>query len=164
MEYKIEGLEEAIRELRDPEVIGGPLRNFFARAAITVQNAARGGAPVDTGRLRAGIGFEIDQSEIPEWATVGTNVFYAAAQEFGTGTQTDGTMGGGGPHWPPAAMLDTWAARHGFESGFQVARIIGRRGGLLPKRFLRDGMRNSLTAIEGFVKRLGEEIEARWGR
>lgn len=38
-------------------------------------------------------------------------------------------------HWPPAAALEVWANRHGT-TGFLVARAIGRRGGLKPRKFL----------------------------
>jgi hypothetical protein len=164
MRIVVEGLEEALRVLNDPELIGGPLRDFFTRSVITIDNQAKARAPVDTGRLRSSMGYEVDSNPIPEWGKAGTNVWYAPSQEFGTGRMSDGSFGSGSTHWPPAAALDTWASRHGFRSGKQVARIIGMRGGLLPKRFLREAMAASMGAIEGYLKQLADEIGERWSR
>ena len=93
--------------------------------------------PVDTGRLRSSLAHEAHwegSSLIGAW---GTNVAYAPEMEYGTGSQGDSDVPHGGRHWPPGQALDRWAARHGFESGLQVARIIGKRGGLKPRHFLK---------------------------
>ena len=72
-------------ELTDnsPEVIAA-LKNAIGRALWAVGAAAEGHAkekaPVDTGRLRNSITHKEDASS----SVIGTNVEYAAAQEFGT--------------------------------------------------------------------------------
>lgn len=157
---RIKGLAELKGKL-NIGLIAGPLRTFLTRAAILVQSRARERAPVDTGRLRADIAFEVDGGTPPIWARVGNNVFYAPYVEYGTGTQTDGP-GGGGRHWPPAGALSGWAGRHGFGpgGGFIVARAIGRRGGLRPRRYLRDALDAALSGIEGLFGALSRDIEA----
>lgn len=120
------------------------LQSGMQRAMRVTMNAARINAPVDRGRLRASI------TSLAEWrgdileGVVGTNVEYAPYMEYGTGRLTDGEGGKGGRHWPPGAALDVWARRHGFASGRIVAEIIGRRGGLKPRQFLRKAFNVSL--------------------
>lgn len=53
----------------------------------TVQNGARERSPVDTGRLRSSITYQVGGRE----AKIGTNVFYAPFQEFGTSRGRWGT-------------------------------------------------------------------------
>lgn len=68
--------------LRGPS---GPVIIDLARRAIRVQNRAKQLCPVDTGRLRASITYEIRLDNRSPYALVGTNVFYAPYQEEGTG-------------------------------------------------------------------------------
>lgn len=154
----IEGLAEFMERLRAG--VAGPVRRFLESAAIAVQSAARERAPVDTGRLRADIGYELDESSPPLWAKVGPNVFYGPYMEYGTGTLADGAGGKGGAHRPPSSALAGWAQRHGGLNPFLVARAIGARGGLRPRRYMRGGLAAALGAIEAFKERLGQEIVA----
>jgi len=156
---QVEGLERVLRKV-DPKLLAGPLRRFFDRAGITVRNAAAKRAPVDTGRLRASLAYEVDPAPLPLWAKVGTNVEYAPYMEFGTGVFAEGE--GGGRHWPPGEALSAWAGKHGFASGFAAAAAIGKRGGLEPRRYLRGGLEESLAAISGLLDRLLAEIKAAW--
>ncbi len=159
----IEGLDEAIAKC-SPALIAGPLRAFWERACISVENRARETCVVDTGRLRSSIGHEIDNANVPEWAKVGSSVYYAPFVEYGTGRFATGEGGGGGDHWPPGEALDQWASTHGFASGAQVAGIIGRRGGLMPKPFLGPAFENSTEDINRALELLKSEIAAGWGR
>lgn len=160
LSVEIKGLDRVVKAL-SPSLINKPLRRFWERSAEAVRGEARHLAPVDTGKLRNSIAIEIDSNNPPQFAKVGTNVHYAPYQEFGTGLQTDGEGGGSG-HWPPAKALDSWAKKHGFPSGAAVAAAIGGRGGLLPKRFMRDGLKNSMGKIDAYVGALADEIEAEW--
>jgi len=158
---EIEGLEEALAKF-SPELYSEPLRDFWEKAALTVENEARTRAPVDTGRLRSSLAHMVDTASPPVWAKVGSNVAYAPYMEYGTGLLSDGEGGSGRAHWPPAAALDVWARRHGFANGAQVARIIGRRGGLEPRRFLRGAFEASLGKISQLVTGLQQKIAERW--
>lgn len=158
MKIEIEGLEEALRDL-SPELYRKPLRNFFERSAATVSNGAKSRAPVDTGRLRSSLTYQVGD----ERAVVGSNVHYAPYIEYGTGRLGDPAVPHKSGHWPPPAALDVWAGRHGFASGYIVARAIGLRGGLEPRKFLRGALEDSMSAIKGFVDKLSEDIAARWG-
>lgn len=164
-------LNEHLKRL-SPELVSQPMRNFFNRATIEIQGHARQGAPVDNGLLRARILTEVDRNEPPTFGKVGflsaregSDLYMQArAMEFGTGKQGDPEVSHKGTHMPPGAALDLWAKRHGFESGWQVARIIARRGGLRPRRFLRNAAEQSRAAIQGFVNRIGDEIFAAWNK
>lgn len=162
VEVKIENLDEVLRRI-SPEIYAEPLRTFWERAAIAVENLARTKAPVDTGRLRASMAHELDSASPPIWAKVGSNVAYAPYMEYGTGTQSDGPGGRGGVHWPPPGALDVWAQRHGFPSGAVVAKIIGQRGGLEPRRYLRGALQEAMGQISGFIAQLAADIGAKWG-
>jgi len=156
----IENLDQVLKAL-SPELYAKPLYNFWDRAGMQVENLARQKSPVDVGRLRASMTHIIDSDSPPAWCMVGSNVEYAPYMEYGTGTQSDGP-GGHTRHWPPASALDVWAVRHGFPSGAYVAQIIGRRGGLEPRRFLRDAFAESLGNISSFLDRLATDIGANW--
>lgn len=159
----LEGLQEFLQK-SNPQLLAQPLRQFLQRSVITVQGKARENAPVDTGRLRSSIATEIDSSTPPHWGQIGTNVSYAKPMEYGTGRLSDAPDSQGGVHWPPGDALQTWASRHGFKSGYQVARIIGKRGGLKPRKYLRKALSDSLSAIQGFVNQLGDDLKAAWGK
>lgn len=164
-------LDEHLKRL-GPALVSQPLRKFFSRATIEIQGHARQGAPVDNGLLRARIVTEVDRAEPPTFGKVGflnaregsAHYMQARAMEFGTGRMGDSEVSHKATHMPPGDALDVWAKRHGFESGWQVARIIARRGGLRPRRFLRNAIEQSRAAIQGFVTRLGDEILAEWKR
>jgi hypothetical protein len=165
----VHGLQKVLDKL-GPELVNKPLEDFFSRIGVTVQGRAREGAPVDTGHLRNSIQYEVDKSTPPLWAHVGLTSanpgsplwLKGRAMEYGTGRQGDGDASHAGGHWPPGAALDVWARRHGGMSGWQVAAAIGKRGGLKPRRYLRDAMEQSMGDIKGFLNRLGNDILSRW--
>lgn len=159
--YDIQGLDEMLARL-SPELYSGPLRKFWERCAIAIENRAREKAPVDTGRLRASIGHEIEDADPPTWCKVGSNVEYAPYQEFGTGLITEGEGGKGGRHWPPAAAMDVWASRHGFASGAAAAAAIGRNGGVQPHPYLRPAFADSQGDIQSALGMLSKEIATNW--
>lgn len=137
------------------------MRTWPATAALEMNRAvettlwqieadAKRGAPVDTGRLRSSITHQVRWMPGLVEGVVGTNVSYAPYMEFGTGRVGDPAVPHSGKHWPPAAALDVWARRHGFgpDGGKTVAWIIGRRGGLRPRRFLRNAIDKNQTRIQ----------------
>lgn len=168
---EIKGLAKMLKKL-DVKLVGEPLRTFFTRAAIVVQGAARTHTPVDAGQLRNSIVYEVDSGAMPLYAKIGPlkakegSALHdkARAMEFGTGRQGQPGVYHKAQHWPPPAALDVWARRHGFDSGAQVARIIGRRGGLKPRKFLQRGLQESLGQIRSLVGRLGDDIRNAWNR
>ena len=112
-------------------------------AALPVVRAAQGYAPVDLGHLQASI--HADSHDISETETVtfvGSDLPHADAMERGTGVFI-----GKEPHWPPGYALEGWARRHGFPSGAFVARIIGERGGLEPRWYLRTALQDKEWAV-----------------
>jgi hypothetical protein len=90
-------------------------------------------APYDQGGLKSSITSETLRTSpgIVE-GIVGSKLFYAPFQEFGTGV-----FAGKSPHRPPSGALDGWASRHGIPNGYLVARAIGLRGGLRPVGFFK---------------------------
>lgn len=162
IQYEVKGLDELLARIADPAVFQ-PLTRRMEMAAITIENAAKTNAPVDTGRLRASITHQVTSDVDYVEARIGPNVTYGAYMEYGTGRLTDFPGGGKGSHWPPGAALDVWASRHGFASGYQVARIIGKRGGLAPRRYLRNALRDNLAKIIELIGRTVQDVAQRLG-
>ena len=133
-------------------IIASELKKAITRLVILGQGEARKLAPVDTGRLKGSIAYEVLQTSGAITGRFGTNVTYAKPVEYGTGLFSTAPDSGGGRHWPPPSALDVWAARHGFTSGAEVAAIIGRRGGLKPRPYLR-------PAYAKIKPRVGEMID-----
>ena len=158
---QILGLDSLTRKLTR-QFMQQPMRRFFTRAAIAVQSGAKERAPVDTGRLRSSLTYEIDPAALPTWAKVGTNVSYAPFMEYGTGLQTDGEGGTGRPHFPPRNALNLWARRHNLPSGAVVSAGIGMRGGLRPRRYLRGSFEANRDNIRAYLKQAGSEIREAW--
>jgi len=171
VKIEIHGLAQMLKKM-DVKLVGEPLRTFFKRAAIVVQGEARTRTPVDTGHLRNSIVYEVDQGAMPLYAHIGplhgkegSPLWYKArAMEYGTGRMGQKGVSHEATHWPPAQALDVWAARHGFKSGAQVARIIGKRGGLKPRKYLQGGLKASIGAIKGLIDRLANDIQRAWGK
>ena len=151
---EIKGMDKLMKKL-DESLWRDPAIKFLNRAGITVQNETRKLAPVDTGLLRSSIGVEVDTSKLE--VKIGTSIFYAPYQEYGTGV-----IVGKARHFPPGEALGLWAARHGYESGGQVARIIGTRGGLRARRYLRGGLEAAVEKIDGYLRLMMEEIRRKW--
>ena len=162
-------LNRIMRKL-SPELLNKPLKDFFDRAATTVQGKARVKAPVDTGHLRTPIQYELDTASPPLRAKVGLLDAQAGsglwlkgrAMEYGTGRQGDDAVSHKGGHWPPGGALERWGKRHGGASGYAIAAAIGKAGGLRPRPYLRPGLQESIPVIKGFIVKLGADIRARW--
>ena len=166
--FVIEGLERLNKKLGvtalGDSFLVGPLKKFWNRIGVTVQGEARKLSPVDRGALRQSIAYEIDDRPLPLHVSIGSALPYAPFMEYGTGLLTDGEGGSGQPHYPPASALDGWAKRHGASSGAQIARAIGRAGGLRPRRYLRGGIEKAYGAIKSAVRRLSADIQAEWSK
>jgi hypothetical protein len=92
------------------------------------------------------ITYEVDKQPFPTFVRVGTigkgGANYAAYMEFGTGLRHDHPNWPRKPHIVPPMALGPWAARksRGGEdfNPFTIARAITRRGGLKPRRYMRN--------------------------
>lgn len=126
----IKGLDELLHKLDADVLVAKPLREALERSAITVENAGREMAPVDTGHLRASLTHRLDARPVPLFAEVGTKIFY--------GRELD-------------------------ESPRKRYRR-GPRKGQPTRGWLTGRLADSMGAIEGFLARAVNEIEALWRR
>ena len=170
MTIEVEGLREAQAKMEQvvKDLYGQPALMAMRESVLLLQRDAKINAPVDTGRLRASIMPEVrTHSDVIE-GVVGSNVIYAPYMEFGTGVFTGpeesfaGAFAmaphtGAGRHWPPSEALSDWARRHGIPSGYLVARAIGMRGGLRPRRYLQ----RALESNRDRIKRIWENTVGR---
>lgn len=143
---KIEGIAELTRRLSDPALIGAPLRRAFHKVGYVVEGAAKIGAPVDRGRLRASITSEMDSAAVPKWVQIGTNVEYAPYVHEG---RPPGKF-------PPMDKIAAWAARKGLPA-FPVARAIARNG-TKPRPFLTDALDESERRIRNIFDAMIKEV------
>lgn len=143
IQVHIEGLEEALKKLT-PDLYAEPLKTFWTRSAAAVQGRAREKAPHDTGRLRNSIVYQIDDASPAMYAVVGTDVFYAPYQEFGTV-----------PHFVPAKFIGRWAELHGF--GYTGLWVSGEA-----HPYLTPGFEESASDMDSYLGAMASEIAARW--
>ena len=73
-EVKIYGGEDLRAKLNDETLTAGPIRQMLRSIAVLLRRAAREHSPVDTGRMRSSLTYEMDAQPMPHWARVGTNV------------------------------------------------------------------------------------------
>jgi hypothetical protein len=158
MRIEIEGLPELIRALRNNANVARPLEQAFEHIGLHASSASKRAAPVDVGKLRGSITYEVDRSPLPGFVRIGTiggsKVGYAAYMEYGTGMRHDHPSWPRKPHIVPYGVLEGWVARKGRHRGEKanarrerLARVsedaaaaavgIMRRGGLEPRRYLR---------------------------
>jgi hypothetical protein len=172
--FDITGFKELEKLCSDPDFMGQPARNFLYRSVMTIQNNARSRSPVDRGQLRQAIGHQIDSAAMPEWGEAGIISApdrsplweKAMIMEYGAGKLADSESPFGGGAYKPevTAGLNLWAKRHGWASGAAVAAAIAKNGGINPRRYLRDGFRASVSDIDDYLKRMGNELVAEWQR
>jgi hypothetical protein len=144
----------------DPAMVGPPMVTFFKSSGVHIASVARPLAPHDRGGLRRSITEKVDTAMPPQHVKVGSNLVYAPYMEYGTGLFAEGKGAKGGRHYPPGAALNVWAKRHGFgeNAGAFVAKIIGRRGGLKPRRYLRKALADSLGQVSIYMGHLASDI------
>lgn len=128
------------------------------KATLIVLADAKRLAPVDTGRLRAGLNSSVERSiflglgvGVVGIIGVSANVEYAPYMEEGTGV-----FAGQSRHkFPPPQALEGWARRHGMNA-FLVARSIYLAGGLKPRHYLKDAIEKNekrvFDILDGAIK------------
>ncbi len=148
--YKIEGLEELLKNIDNRHLLSQALKDIFTKSTLTLQrNIQKKTTKVDTGRLRASITTEIDKSELPQWGKVGTNTTYAPYVEWDTK-----------PHWPPIKALEPWAHRHNT-SAYLVALGISRHGTKGVHMF-QEGLEDSKADLDKIVNDAARTIEEKF--
>lgn len=157
IEFEIQGLDKILARL-DNVKLARRVKVRLNQALIIAERDAKIKSPADTGRLRSSIGHEVRDIGQDIHGVIGTAVKYGGHMEFGTGRFYEGPGQSKGSHWPPAGALDVWAQRHGFSSGYVVARIIGMRGGLRPRRFLRRAIEENRDRIIAKIQLLADDV------
>jgi hypothetical protein len=166
------GFDNLDSKLRNPKWISRPLGDFFDTWRLAVQHQAvanikRGpGGWINTGDTRRQLTSERDTATFPVWARVGwmqgSALLKARWGEYGTGTLSEDPLSSHKRHWPPTSALEKWATKRGLNA-FLVARAIGRRGGIAPRRFLRDAVATTEPKIGGWLATMAKAIEAEAG-
>lgn len=140
------GDAELIESLRQNGNLKRVLHDAFERIGEHARSASRERAPHDRGKLRNSIIYEQtppDSDGVTTGVRIGTigsdRPRYAAWMEFGTGKVNDHPSWPKNPHKMGAAAgeaLAAWGRRTGKDAGAAFWAIV-RRGGILPKRYLR---------------------------
>lgn len=157
---ELEGWRQFIATLTNVPVESRTAK-FMAGVATTLKNDARMNAPVKSGLLRVSIQDSHGADASGGFAEVGiaNGLFYAPYMEYGTGLVHDH------PNWPrerhmpfvkrdpengpvPALVAYAdWKWGSGYAGGLGLARAIAKRGGIKPKRFLRNALANRREMI-----------------
>jgi len=149
-EFEIRNMKEVSDNLRKigNDLHGKQMMRDMTRATMIVLRDAKKNAPVDTGRLRAGINQSVEVNSflgigVQGIVGVSSNVEYAPYMEDGTGTPA----GHAATKFPPPSALQGWARRHGLNA-YAVARGIYLRGGLKPRHFLKNAIDDNRDKIK----------------
>lgn len=164
----IKGFDELERKLEHPDWAYEPIRDLMQKWALFVQHetVARGMSKRGPGGWRwkgetaQSVTRQVDPAQFPQYANVGSAKKTFRWGEFGTGLLSEDPQSSKKRHWPPAAPLDAWALAHGFKDGAEVAFIIGRRGGLRPRRYLRNAFKESEKRLPAWLKQCSADIQA----
>lgn len=172
---RIIGLEDLHGKLQEPEWVERPARRFLEswgsrverEAKANVSNLGRGpGSWLDTAETRKSLTHEVDNAALPLFARAGSNLMKARWGDLGTGLLSEDPESPKRRHWPPASALERFVAkkqpkdREGrLLTAADVARAIGMRGGLAPRRFLRDADETVAAELPGMVKDFAKDIE-----
>lgn len=155
IEMELFGDRELLKKLDAENLVGPPLRHAFESSTELIEGEVklglRGGAGVDTGRLRQGITHEVASDPIPLWGKVGTAVKYARYVETGTK-----------PHWVGVRHLEGWARRH-HVNVYAVQRKIAKHGTPARQMFY-IGWKSSELDVENYFQECAKAIEERFGK
>jgi hypothetical protein len=162
MNVEIPELAELVKRIGDPQV-NAALARRMQDAVNILEKAVKANAPVDGGQTRASFHTQVRDLGTDVIGSVGTNLKQAWFMEYGTGLLSDAPNATHKRHWPPGAALEVWASRHGFGKGggYIVARIIGLRGGLAPRRFMRNALRDNLDRVWRTVAKAADDVAKR---
>lgn len=173
-ESKVIGFEHLEKVLEHPTWVTEPLAGFFDKWRYFVQRSTvrkfkRGpGGWINKAEDRRSITSERDMAIFPQWARAGSNSKTFRFGEFGTGLLSEDPKSSRRRHWPPAAPLDPWAKRkkiprrdnpEKFLTGKDIAAIIGLRGGLEPRRYLRSSRDEAQQKIPGWLNQMASAVE-----
>lgn len=152
-----------IRKLRDDRFAREPLRQALVQIGRHGENEAKNRAPVDSGRLRASITHQVDDQPLMLSVDIGVigprgALDYAKYMEFGTGLVHDHPNWPHRPHFVSPKHLMNWGpVRRGIVSP-GIARLITRRGGLRPRRYLRSVLEQNgeryVRIVSAFLRRI----------
>lgn len=111
---KITGLDKFTKGFtKAPQVFAAEISKGITKALVVLQGEARMLVPVDTGRLRNAITFNLENNY---FGRLSANTDYAIFVHEGSR-----------PHFPPLSAIEPWAKRHGAIP-FAVALGISRKG------------------------------------
>lgn len=157
-EVKITGLKEATNYFGGLDAqFDNDIKKIMDDIARDIQNEAQILAPKDLGGLSrsiranptylAAIGFYS--------VNVGSDLKYASMMEYGTGRNSDHPSGGLREHKVNPENLTNWVSRKIGGTAktveriaFLIARSIKRKGGLMPRRFLRTALAQQAKTLE----------------
>lgn len=166
MSGELHGSDALIRKLRYPTWAAGPAGRFLDRWRFSTERQAKAnikrgpGGWLWKGHTRRSLTSERDTATFPHWARVGSNLQTARWGEFGTGLKSEDPESSKKRHWPPykSPGIQKWAREHN-QNPYLLARKIGRRGGLEPRRFLRNAVKDSERRIPGWLAQASREME-----
>ncbi len=145
-----------------------PLRKAVTQSVADIAAEARSRAPRDRGELQGSLKHENDGAWPVMTGHAGSDARHAPFLDYGTGAFAEGPIPGKGTHHPPPKYLHDWAERHGFgpNGGYIVSRIISRRagarGGLHPRRYLRDAVEAMRPKVAQNFNEALTEIKRNW--
>jgi hypothetical protein len=147
-----------IRKLRDDRMLREPIRVALTNIGRDAETKSKRKAPRDKGRLRASITHKIDDDPMILSVQIGvigkgSGMDYAKYMEYGTGLKHDH------PNWPrkrhalKADALANWGpVKRKMVTAEHAAEAIFKRGGLMPRRYLRETLEENGERYAKIIK------------
>jgi hypothetical protein len=157
--------DDLIKKLHDDRWSREPLRVALNKVGRMGETDSKRRAPVDDGRLKAGITHQVDNQPLMMSVDIGVigsvgELPYAKYMEYGTGLTHDH------PNWPRRrhtvhpSMLANWGpVKQKLVKAGAAAFFINRRGGLKPRRYLRGMLEDSSSKFIAIIRRAVREME-----
>lgn len=139
------------------------IKNILDSLAREIRSEAQRLAPADSGNLRRSINFEQSRrvNDNGVWqVVVGSKLDYSTYMEYGTGRNSDAPQGTPGAVKVSPRALVNWVERKLALTGrqtpeqvaFAVAKSIEKKGGLKPRRFLRNAFAQQAPKVRDFFE------------
>jgi hypothetical protein len=160
---KLHGFDDLERKMKYPTWAAGPAGRFLDSWRFSTERGAKAnikrgpGGWLWKGHDRRSLTSERDQAMFPHWARVGSNSPKIRFGEFGTNRKAEDPSTANRP-WPTGQQLQPWARARGLNA-WAVAASIKRKGGLEPRRFLRNAAKDSERKIPGWLATAAREME-----
>ncbi|MFA4973644.1 MAG: hypothetical protein WC683_13620 [bacterium] len=150
MSVELQGLERLERKLQ-PELVAGPVRQFFKESTDLLLGRVLKNAPNDLGTLKSRISSSIDSRQVPLWGKVVSRAPHSHLLEYGVAA-----------HMAPRQPFIAWGERKGVSGVGAWLKMITK--GIKGRFFVWRALKDSDGDIERNERKAERAIEQEFER